>query len=95
METISIKVLNELFSNKTHSKYRISTGDGHQGIIDSDGRQGEYNERFEYLQHPDMPKNIFLQITYRSDSYGDNESIYEYKFVEGKAKTITIYEPIK
>lgn len=96
-QTISIKVLNELLSEKTRSKYRKSTQQGHQGIDkdDYDGRPGEYNETFQFFQHPDMPQNIFLRLTEHTDSYGDNESIVEYQFVEGKAKQITVYEPIK
>lgn len=95
-QTISIKVLNELLSSETRSKYRKSTQQGHQGVPrDSDGYQGEFNETFEFYQHPDMPANIFLRLTEHTDSYGDNESIVEYQFVEGKAKQVTIYEPIK
>lgn len=96
-QTISIKVLNELLSSETRSKYRKSSSKGHQGIgnDDYDGHQGEYNETFEFYQHPDMPANIFLRLTEHTDSYGDNESIVEYQFVEGKAKQVTVYEPIK
>lgn len=95
-QTISIKVLNELLSKETRSKYRKSTQQGHQGVPQNeDGYQGEYNETFEFYQHPDMPQNIFLRLTEHTDSYGDNESIVEYQFVEGKAKQVTVYEPIK
>jgi len=94
-QTIKISVLNELMSSSTQSKYRISSKDGHRGVPDGgEGYQGEYNERFEFYRHPDMPENVFLQITYQSDSYGDNESIYEMKLVKGREKTITVYEPI-
>lgn len=93
---ISLKALNELLSDNTRSKFLLNEKDGHKGVPDSgDGNQGEYNERFEFYKHPELPENIFLQITYQSDSYGDNEAIHEMKFVEGKAKTVTIYEPVK
>lgn len=89
MESISIKVLNELISKDTKHKYKVSTTKG-----DTELYEGGYNETFEFYQHPEMPKNIFLKITMRTDSYGDNDSIYEIQFVEGNVKTITIYEPI-
>jgi len=93
---VSIKVLNELLSEKTRSKYKVSSQQGHQGVPqNADGYQGEYNETFEFYQHPDMPSNIFLRLTKHTDSYGDNKSIVEYQFVEGKAKQVTVYEPIK
>jgi hypothetical protein len=96
MESINIKVLNELLSSSSKGKYRIHTAEGHQGIPDSyEGSQGDYNETFEFYQHPEMPKNMFLKVTMHTDSYGDNDFIYELQFVEGKEKTITIYEPIK
>ena len=96
MESISIKVLNELLSNSTKRKYKVIHLPGHKGVDDSSGEgdQGEYNETFEFYQHPEMPKNIFLKITMRTDSYGDNDFIHEIQFVEGKEKTITVYEPI-
>lgn len=96
MESISIKVLNEILSEDTRGKYFLSDKKGHWGIGDgSDGNQGDYNETFRYYWHPEMPENIFLQVTERTDSYGDNESIVEMKFVQGKSKQVTVYEPIK
>ena len=93
MESISLKVLNEILSEETREEYKVSENKGHQGIHeDDDGRQGEYNERFEYFQHPEMPKNIFLQLTFHTNSYGYDESVKNVKFVEGVAKTITVYE---
>lgn len=93
--SISVEVLNELLSSSTRRKYLVTKGDGHKGVPeDYDGYQGEYNETFEYYKHPQLPESLFLQITYRTDSYGDNNYIYEMKFVEGKEKTITVYEPI-
>lgn len=95
MESIKIKTLNELMSKDTRGKYKVSESKGYTGIADSDeGSQGEYNERFVFYKHEDLPENIFLQETIHTDSYGDNESTVEWKFVEGKAKTITVYEPL-
>jgi len=97
--TVSIKTINELLEDIHKSsyvkKYFINKQDGHKGVLDgSDGSQGEYNEYFEFYQHPSLNENVFLRVTFNTDSYGDNESISSIQFVEGKAKTITVYEPI-
>ena len=94
-QSISLKVLNEILSQDR--KYFLNEERGHIGIGDDadDGSQGDYNETFKFYKHPEMPENTFLRVTYQTDSYGDNENITEMKFVEGKAKTITVFEPIK
>jgi hypothetical protein len=95
MESIKINILNEVLSSKTRKNYFLSERRGVFGVPDgSEGSQGDYNEIFKYYRHPDMPENVFLQITEHSDSYGDNFSITDIKLVEGKAKTVTVYEPI-
>lgn len=92
--TISVDVLKELFNNK--SKYKISEDKGHQGITSNDygGVQAEYNERFVYYRHPQMPNNLFLRETYHTDSYGYNETINSIDFVEGREEITTVYKPI-
>lgn len=94
MESINIKILNEVLSVDTRDKYFLSEAKGHLGVPDnSDGNQGEYNELFKYYRHPEMPDNVFLQVTEQTDSYGDESRITEMKFVQGKAKQVTVYEP--
>lgn len=96
MESIKISVLNELLQESTRKKYFLNEKQGHLGVPDDcDSSQGEYNENHKYYQHPEMPENVFLQITERTDSYGDNWTVYEMKFVQGVAKQVTVYEPIK
>jgi hypothetical protein len=95
-ETIKVKDLQEFFKNK--SKYRINKTTGHTGILDTSydgGSQGEYNEYFIFYKHPNFPANIFFRETYHTDSYGSNDSLVNVDLVEGVAKTITVYEPIK
>lgn len=88
-----IKAFNEVMSKK--SSYLAQTGTGHTGVPqDRDGYQGEYNETFIFYKHPDFPENLFLRETIHTDSYGEGASIVEVKFVEGKEKKITIFEPI-
>lgn len=92
MEKISINTLNEFFKNK--NQFFISEEEGHQGVYDTyEGVQCEYNESFKYYKHPDFPDNVFFRETYHTDSYGSNNSVVEYTFVKGIAKTITVYEP--
>jgi hypothetical protein len=92
-ESILLSDLQDLFSNK--HKYFISQQKGHQGVPnDGEGNQGEYNETIKYYQHPGLPEGIFMQEVYHTDSYGDGQSIDSIMFVKGKAKTITVYEPI-
>lgn len=96
MESINIKALNELLQKSTRQKYFLNKTNGHHGVPDnSDGEQGEYNEVLSYYRHPEMPENVFLQISEHTDSYGDNLTISEMKFVQGVAKQVTVYEPIK
>ncbi len=96
MESISVKILNELFSKTTKNKYKINEKRGHIGIPENEdeGNQGEYNEKFIYYRHPEMSENLFMEETYHTDSYNSDNHLVEIKFVKGKEKTIIIYEPI-
>ena len=95
MKTINLTALMEFFKNK--SKYLVNQERGHIGIPDdsSDGEQGEYNETFKFYKHPEFPEGVFFRETLQTDSYRYNESVTNYEFVEGKEKTITVFEPIK
>lgn len=96
MESIKLDVLNELLQSETRKKYFLNKENGHFGVPrDGEGYQGEYNETFEYYKHPELPENVFLQITKHTDSYGCDPTIVEFKFVKGVAKQVTVYEPIK
>lgn len=93
MRSISLETLNELLKNK--SKYLLYTERGHQGVGNVyDGVQGEYNETFKFYKHPGLPDNIFMKEIYQSDSYGDDDRLVSIEFVQGKTKTITVYEPV-
>jgi hypothetical protein len=93
-ESILLKDLQDLLTNK--SKYKVSEQEGYQGVrnIDYEGQQGEYNEKFIYYKHPKLPENVFMKETYITDSYGNDYSLFSVEFVQGKSKTITVYEPI-
>lgn len=92
-QIVTIKDLKDFFSNKR--VYRINKALGHQGVgDDGDGRQGEYNESFIFYRHPNFPENVFFKETYQTDSYGDRDQLIKIELVEGREKTITVYEPI-
>lgn len=98
---LELKTINKILSN-LESTYsvglkKLSTENTVIQIGDHNGweaSQGSYNESNAYYSHPELPDNIFLKVTYRTDSYGSGESVYAISFVEGKEKTITVYEPI-
>jgi hypothetical protein len=92
--TIKLKDLQDLFKNK--NSYKQNTVKGHTGVTGGydGGTQGEYNEYFIFYKHPGLPEGIFMRETYTTDSYGDNDTCILVEFVEGKEKTITVYEPI-
>ena len=87
-----IKAFNEVMSNK--KAYKVQETKGHQGLGSYGESQGEYNETFIFYKHQDFPENIFLKETIETDSYGSNEHTSNITFVEGKEKTITIFEPV-
>lgn len=93
-ESILLEDLQDLLKNKQN--YKLQTEKGHQGISNFtyDGEQEEYNETLVFYKHPGLPDNVFMKETYRTDSYGNNDFLYSVEFIEGKAKTITVYEPI-
>lgn len=95
-ELVKMSVIIDLLNNK--SKYRHSEQTGHIGISranDWEGSQGEYNERFVFYRHPELPEGYFLRETYQTDSYANNESIVQIEFVKGREKQVTVFEPIK
>jgi hypothetical protein len=68
---------------------------GHIGVPKGyDGMQEEYNEIIVYYKHPGLPEGVFMMESYRTDSYGNNENLHEIRFVKGKEKKVTVYEPI-
>jgi len=93
MNSIKITTLQEFFKNK--EKYFVKEEIGYTAIEEHDeGSCGDYNETFKFYKHPEFPENIFFRETWWTDSYGNNSAIKSFEFVEGKKKTITIYEPI-
>jgi len=89
-----LKDLQDLLTNK--SKYKLKQEElGHQGVPkNGGGNQGEYNEKFVFYKHPSFPKNMFMRETYVTNSYGYDYHLVSVQFVEGREKTITVFEPI-
>lgn len=97
---LDVKLVNKILSNievPTSSEtglIRLNVNKSHTGITNTYGSEGEYNETEYYYSHKELPENTFLRVTKRTDSYGDNEFTLSIQFVEGKAKQVTIFEPI-
>ena len=69
MKQISISSFNDVMNNK--SKYLVQKTNGHTGVPDdSDGEQGEYNEKF-----------IFFCIQYRVEVIGVSTEFGPYRAV--------------
>jgi hypothetical protein len=66
----------------------------------SDNKNSEYGEegsgysgeRTIVFETPELPVNV--QVTFFTDSYGEDQGKKLVQFVTGKEKTITVYEPI-
>lgn len=75
-----------------HPKFKKIT----HNVIDNlrgDDRQGEYNEIIEiYSLGKD---DLHLKLTLRTDSYGDNESVFSIQIVKPIIKQVTDFEPVK
>lgn len=88
---ITFKTLNEFFQKKD-SYFQLKKATKTMIPEDGEGNQGESNEYIKIYKHADFPEGVFFQETYETDSYGYNDAITNYIFVEGKEKTITIFE---
>lgn len=94
---INLKELNEILGDINNFRYRVKPlqkTQSYNGVGDDDynGSQCEYNETQEI--YPLSDKETFLQITIRTDSYGDNEFIHGIKFVKPTEKVIVNYQAI-
>ena len=93
---MSLKVINEALGDinnlrycKKFAKVASETIDNLRGYE----RQGEYNEVIEIYDL--KVDNLFIKLTLRTDSYGEDEKIYSVQIVAPVVKTVTDYEPIK
>lgn len=74
----------------------VERTDGHMGVSDNsyndgEGVQGESNN-YSLIYKVNFEENLFVKIDCTTDSYGYNDSIVSIQLVEGKEKTIIIYE---
>jgi hypothetical protein len=93
------KKINSWLNNLTTANKKLKFVEkqiDHQGIPDNayDGSQGNYNEYSNIFQVVSEPE-IFIKVTYQTDSYGSNDSLTSVQFVQGVKKTIEVFEPIK
>lgn len=60
---------------------------------DGEGSQGESSEYYKYYKVNGVD-NIFIEIQFGTDSYGDNDFPVGVQFVKPKEKVVTIFETI-
>jgi len=96
---ISVEKLNKIFKeiqffpNNKELKY-LERQEGHKGVPEAvEGYQGEYNEYSEIYKINEFD-DLFLKVTYNTDSYGENDFVVSIQFAKPKQVNKTIYEPI-
>ena len=69
--------------------------DNHLGVSDNsyadDGVEGEYDS-YSMIYKINSQQNLYMKVTYNTDSYGSNEFIVSIKFVKKNEKKIKTYE---
>lgn len=93
---MNYKLINEALENiyklrYNHPKFKKvseNTIDNLKGEV----RQGENNEIIEIYSLGE--KDLYLKLTLRTDSYGDNESVHSIQIVKPIVKQVTDFEPI-
>jgi len=88
------KQLNKLFKNfknleRTYKKVASSQDKNYYEEKD----QGETGEKVEVFDI--QIDGMYLQVTTKSDSYGDNETVSSMQFVQPITKEVTDYIPVK
>lgn len=88
--TVEIAEINRLLANLNNPTATVGvkkvekTGSNN---VDIDG-YGEYTIIYETPL-----ENVFMSITYRTDSYGENNHIYKVQFVQPREKVVVNYDP--
>lgn len=95
MDSIPIKILNELLSslpNNSHLEFVTKTiiHETH-GRHEDQGELGEYFEIYKILNTP-VTSDLHLKIMYKTDSYGSDDFICGVEFVTPKLITIKVFE---
>lgn len=69
--------------------------DNHLGVSDNsyaaDGVEGEYDS-YSMIYKINSQPNLYMRVTYNTDSYGANESIISIRFVKKNEKKVKTYE---
>jgi hypothetical protein len=87
MQSLTIKEINEILASPEKFKEIESNA---SGDYYEEKDQGNVGKRVSIR---DIKKeDLYLQITYENDSYGDNETMVSLKFVTKSTKTVEVYE---
>lgn len=97
LETIN-KILNDIQYPDYGSSglVKVNSERTHTGVLNTNGygSQDEFNETTTYYTHKELPEGVFVRFVNRTDSYGEGNALHSVQFVQGRAKQITVYEPI-
>jgi len=83
------KKINDLFGD-LNSFYHNNNIVHQEQTATGDGYESSYGERY-VVYDAKLEDGYFVKISYKTDSYGDNEEIIGIEFVKGKEKKITKY----
>lgn len=86
------KTINEILSNLSS----IKSNKDFTRVVNNYTTEGEYEGSYsEYINvYKYKDTDIFIKITTRTDSYGDNESVHSVQFVKPIVKQVTDFETI-
>lgn len=96
---MELKKINKLLENlENFDKKQVEFIRSEKGYIgipenDSEGYMGEYNELISFYKIINEDE-LYLKITYQTDSYNDNRRVIGIQFVKPTKKEIIAYEKI-
>lgn len=93
---MELKQINKLLSNLTNPDRTLCAFIEKRTvkeIEDEDGEQGEEGNFFMYYKIL-SEENLYMEVEYYTDSYGDNESVRKVQFVKSSPKTVIVFENI-
>lgn len=93
------KILEDLNHPSKELLEFVSKDRGHSGVSVNtypgrDGVEGE-NDQYYMIYKVKSVDDLYLKIEFRTDSYGENDSIVGCQFVVPKEQKITVFESIK
>lgn len=89
---LTLESLNKIFNNIPRNLQFVKKISDNTSKFEDGGLQGEVGEIIKIYSSSELPEDVFIKITYVTDSYGGNEAIDSICFVKEVEKTVTVYE---